>query len=125
MAEINEGKCLFCEQKFSKRSIKRHLDSCKARKDEYDTGVTAVNLERYFCISIQGYYDPEYWIYIDMPTSATLKVLDSFLRNIWLECCGHLSMFEIDGSIYSISPDRDYRDRRHNNTCFIHVLRGA
>jgi len=27
--------------------------------------------------------------------NAALSDLDSFLRDIWLECCGHLSAFEI------------------------------
>ena len=32
---------------------------------------------------------------IDIKANATLRELDDFLRNIWLECCGHLSSFEI------------------------------
>ena len=32
-----------------------------------------------------------------MRGSATLKDLDSYLRAIWLECCGHLSRFSLGG----------------------------
>jgi hypothetical protein len=36
---------------------------------------------------------PEYWLYIEGKEKATFKQLDDFLRNIWLECCGHMSAF--------------------------------
>ena len=32
-----------------------------------------------------------------MKGSATLQDLDGYLRAIWLECCGHLSMFSTGG----------------------------
>jgi hypothetical protein len=42
-----------------------------------------------------------------MRGSATLTKLDSYLRTIWLECCGHLSMFTIGGwGGTEISPSR-------------------
>lgn len=34
-----------------------------------------------------------------------LRALDDYLRDLWLECCGHLSMFEIGGRTYSMEPD--------------------
>jgi len=37
--------------------------------------------------------------------NATLSDLDSFLRDIWLECCGHLSAFEIDETYYENNVD--------------------
>jgi hypothetical protein len=30
-------------------------------------------------------------LYVD--ERATFKTLDTFLRNLWLECCGHMSRF--------------------------------
>ena len=33
---------------------------------------------------------------------ATLRELDQFLRAVWLECCGHLSHFTINGVEYSV-----------------------
>ncbi len=38
-----------------------------------------------------------YWLDLEMAESKTLKHLDSYLRAIWLECCGHLSQFSIGG----------------------------
>ena len=41
-----------------------------------------------------------------MKPEATLSALDGFLRKIWLECCGHLSSFEIGDRRYErISED--------------------
>jgi hypothetical protein len=40
---------------------------------------------------------PMFWLDLEMRGSATLKDLDSYLRAIWLECCGHLSQFSVGG----------------------------
>ncbi len=34
-----------------------------------------------------------YWLFLDIPLTSTLSTLDSFLRAVWLECCGHMSAF--------------------------------
>src|SRR5437588_1480433 len=41
-------------------------------------------------------------MHLEVPASATLTVLDRFLRDTWLECCGHLSAFEIAGVRYAV-----------------------
>ena len=46
-------------------------------------------------------------MHLEMPASDALADLDGFLRDIWLECCGHLSEFTIGGTSYSSEPD-DY-----------------
>lgn len=48
-----------------------------------------------------------YWLVIEVKDTATLKDVDQFLRNIWLECCSHLSAFEIDGLSYKSFPGTD------------------
>src|SRR5207237_6336856 len=47
----------------------------------------------------------QYWLHVEMRGPATLAELDGFLRDIWLECCGHLSAFRIEGKSYSVAPD--------------------
>jgi len=49
-------------------------------------------------------------MHLEVPADATLEELDDFLRNIWLECCGHMSAFEIKGKIYSVAPMADFDD---------------
>ena len=43
-----------------------------------------------------------------MRADTTLQQLDDFLRGMWLECCGHLSQFTIQGTRYSnLAPRPD------------------
>lgn len=42
----------------------------------------------------------KYRLVIEVKNTATLEDVDQFLRDIWLECCDHLSAFEIDGISY-------------------------
>ena len=36
-----------------------------------------------------------------------MATLDRFLRDTWLECCGHLSAFEIGGIRYAVDAGLD------------------
>jgi len=49
-----------------------------------------------------------YWMHLEAPVDATLADLDDFLRDAWLECCGHLSAFTIGGISYASSVDPDW-----------------
>ena len=51
--------------------------------------------------AIEGRDYPDYWLHLEMTSDAPLRVLDQFLRDTWLECCGHLSAFFIQGREYS------------------------
>jgi len=85
------GKCYICNKTFSKDGMTKHLK--KHLKDDGDA--------KLFHIMVDGMYNPEYWLHIEISANAKLKDLDQFLRDIWLECCGHLSAFEIDGVSYN------------------------
>jgi len=47
----------------------------------------------------------DYWAHLEVPRTATLHALDVYLRELWLECCGHLSQFEIGARTYAINTD--------------------
>jgi hypothetical protein len=49
---------------------------------------------------VQDPYWPHFWLHVLAPLDATLGDLDRVLRDTWLECCGHMSEFEIDGTRY-------------------------
>lgn len=87
--------------------MNKHLPTCKERlkQMEVETGAKSCG---YFELAIYPKYNKDYWLFIEIRETATLKDLDSFLRDIWLECCGHLSAFEIDGTRYEVMPDRDF-----------------
>jgi len=80
----------------------KHLASCERRESIYKTpsGNGKSGKKKVFHIIVEGYNQPEYWIHLDVRTDATLEDLDMFLREIWLECCGHLSAFTIQGTRY-------------------------
>lgn len=48
-------------------------------------------------LRVQDASDKDYWLNLEMVGPASLERLDSYLRAIWLECCGHLSKFTIGG----------------------------
>jgi len=43
-------------------------------------------------------------MHVAVPVTAPLRKLDDFLRHTWLECCAHMSAFEIDGMRYASAP---------------------
>ncbi len=83
----------------------RHLKACKIRAEENDStaarGTTKGSaLRTVYHLQVEGLYLPMYWMHIEIPENATLQDLDLFLRETWLECCGHLSSFEIEGRTF-------------------------
>ena len=103
------SKCYFCDEEFNKISCLKHLDKCEKRHKYYET---KENKKNYFTIKIEG--DKDYYLYVDISKKAKLEELDFFLRNIWLECCGHMSVFNIYGDNYSSYPDSDFDDSDMN-----------
>lgn len=104
--EVSQGICNFCQGEFAKNKITQHLKSCKARLA--GSAKQEGNKQRLFHLQVEGKYRPGYWMHLEVPAAATLDELDDFLRYIWLECCGHLSEFEIDGESYSANPEDDF-----------------
>jgi len=101
----SEGECRFCHKIFSGRGIGKHLLACEAKK-EIDEALNRRKKQGdiyHLAISAWG----PYWLHIEMKGTATLFKLDKFLREIWLECCGHLSQFTIRGVSYSSYEEHD------------------
>lgn len=95
------GTCALCGYQSSKAGMTRHLKTCPGKHDASGKGRAA----RLFHLRVESAESPLYWLDLEIKASATLMQLDDFLRAIWLECCGHLSAFEIAGLQYS--PDVD------------------
>ena len=87
----------------------KHLSACRRRAGIEGSGsdgpaktpAKAPVRVRSFRIGVEDRYDPRFWMHLDVPKSRKLRELDTFLRNIWLECCGHLSAFHISGVKYN------------------------
>jgi hypothetical protein len=99
------GKCRYCKNIFEKSIIKDHIHSCEERKAVLEKK----EMRKCFHILVTGYgYYGVYWLHLEVPLRATLKYLDFELREIWLECCGHLSAFTIGGVRYASCPDDEF-----------------
>lgn len=92
-------------------SMTNHLMSClKKQEASAESSKRKPKKTKVFHIVVEGYYRPDYWMHLDVPVNATLQNLDGFLRGIWLECCGHMSAFTIEGQDYSASPFGGFDD---------------
>src|ERR1035438_1184125 len=96
------GKCYLCNETFKKAAMTRHLAKC-AGPAVPPAAATAVEARTgaSFHLLVEGRYATAYWMHLAVPAAATLIKLDQFLRDIWLECCGHMSSFGIGGNRYS------------------------
>ncbi|AZV59053.1 hypothetical protein DMR38_07440 [Clostridium sp. AWRP] len=104
-----KGKCYYCNREFSKAGISKHIKSCKVMKESMglDENSSSSKINK-FILEVYSKYNKDYWMYITIDINCTLKNLDQFLRDIWVECCGHLSMFEIYGKRYESEIDEDW-----------------
>ena len=90
-----KGNCYLCGAEISKGAIKNHI-----LKKHGGEGQECALLK------VEGAYDKDYWLYIDVPLEETLEAVDAFLRDIWLECCDHMSAFSMKGKYWD--EDTDY-----------------
>ena len=86
-----EGSCELCGHVTAKAQMSRHLASCAPARDGKAPRDLLVQLR------LEAAGDARYWLQIEARQDATLKQLDSLLRRVWLECCGHMSTFRLGG----------------------------
>ena len=90
----------------------KHLESCKQRRAalEASSGRRKSAKAKVFHIVVEGLDLPQscqYWMHIEASAKATLEDLDEFLRDVWVECCGHMSAFIIEGTTYISEKDAE------------------
>ncbi len=109
---MTRGKCSSCKLVFSKAAMTRHLRTCREKHGAKPLrGHRTDRPASIFHATAEGRYAPEYWMHFEVPASARLADVDRFLRETWLECCGHLSAFTMRGKEYlSDLGDDDYDD---------------
>ena len=95
MAEQTKGLCKYCGKEYTKAGMLRHLPACKKRKEKLESEKGKRKCG-YFQIVLMAKYSKKYWLLIEVSENVTLKELDKFIRDIWVECCGHLSAYEIN-----------------------------
>jgi len=77
----------------------RHLLKCRTDHPP----AKSKKLRPTFLVMAEGRYLPEYWLIGEISAAETLDTLDAFLRDIWLECCGHMSAFTIGNTQYMLN----------------------
>jgi hypothetical protein len=94
----SRGTCAFCGREMAKGGLTRHLKACPERK----AAIAAADAEKgwtqkIYHLQVRDAWSSDFWLHLEMRGRATLADLDRYLRAIWLECCGHLSMFTTGG----------------------------
>jgi hypothetical protein len=79
----------------------KHLASCAPRHDPRRGESADLCLFR-----VESPGARMYWIDVEAKAASPIRGLDGLLRRVWLECCGHMSAFEIGGQRYSVHVDR-------------------
>ncbi len=94
----SRGQCKYCGDVLSKSQMTRHLANCPRRQEQIikNEGRSG-GKEMLYYLRVQDVGRGDFWLDLEMRGSATLKTLDVYLRAIWLECCGHLSRFSLNG----------------------------
>ena len=95
------GTCALCGEGLTRQGARKHFASCIPTHD-----LTGGSGEKLVHVRVTAPGLPAYWLDLEIKAHAKLDALDSFLRRTWLECCGHLSAFEI-GSVKYFSRGYD------------------
>ena len=104
---LSKGRCYYCQAIISKNGMTRHLRACEKRKLKIKSSKNSMLLnQKIFHIVIDDAYLKEYWLHIEVSGKLMLYELDQFIRDIWVECCDHLSAFEIDNTRYFSTYDK-------------------
>ena len=90
------GTCELCNATITKKEAKKHVSAClqESGRDAKAMG-RKKSPSKIFHLLIEGYgiSGDMYWMHLKALGSARLRDLDTFLRDTWLECCGHMSAF--------------------------------
>jgi hypothetical protein len=89
---VSSGKCRLCGRLIGKAQMTKHLKTCVSNH-AIAAPAKQGKRTRSLHIIVTATYDPRYWLHMEVPAKVTFARLDRVLRDIWLECCGHLSAF--------------------------------
>jgi len=83
----SRGKCLYCNQVFSQKEIGKHLAKHLADKEKAESvGAT----QTYIHVEVEA---DVMFLHLLVKGDVKMKTIDNFLRDIWLDCCDHMSNF--------------------------------
>ncbi len=115
-----QGTCSYCDTSYAKGGMIRHLRTCSDR----EAAISAANgtEKTLYHLRVDDEWAPPFWLDLEMWGAAPLGALDSYLRSIWLECCGHLSQFTTGGwGSRELSDDRCADEALGPDTELVHL----
>jgi hypothetical protein len=81
------GKCPFCNQTILLKAITKHLKNHLLEIEKKNDGKLRT---RYIHVKVDA---DVMFLHLLVRSDQKLKIIDDFLRKIWLDCCDHLSEF--------------------------------
>ena len=107
----NRGTCKVCQRSISSSRMGAHMQTHIPKDGRRTQYVIRIDDEGLF------------WMYLQVSGRHTLKKIDEFLRDEWLECCGHMSRFEIDDIPYESHPPVGWTRSKSMNHKVLSVLK--
>jgi hypothetical protein len=103
MVEVGktQGQCRLCGRSFAKAGMARHIRACRGK-------MAGSGDADGLLVALEDRYLASYWLVMEAAPTATWGDLDGFLRHIWVECCGHLSCFELGGTTFTDGAEEAY-----------------
>jgi hypothetical protein len=119
----SKGTCVYCGKELSKGGMTKHLTTCAKRQEAIAKAEAGKGTsESLYHLRVQDAYRKEFWLDLEMRGSKSLKDLDTYLRGIWLECCGHISEFYLGGAFsQEIGKSRKISDAFHVTHQMTHI----
>ncbi len=84
---LSFGKCCFCEELLGQHEVGKHLAKHLVSMEKAEIGKST---KQYYHIIVDA---EEMFLHMLVDGNAKMKVIDNYLKAIWLDCCGHLSNF--------------------------------
>ncbi len=97
----NKAACGLCGEEVAGKQMLRHVKICRLVHPLKE----GKRKQKIFTLRVTSCEYPDYFLYLEIEGKKKLSLLDGFLRDIWLECCGHISQFTIAGAVYSSYTD--------------------
>ena len=102
-ADNSLGQCHLCGIAVRADDASDHARSCVSaafQRMEYKNGLDSRRGEKGTMMFWVRGDEVRTWMMLAVRSDTSLLQLDHFLRNVWLECCGHMSRFDIGGALY-------------------------
>jgi hypothetical protein len=88
------GECFVCGESLAYGEMGDHLPSCL---EDAPLPSSRKTPSRGYLVGARDDERTDFWTYFLIPRSEQLVDLDQFLRETWVDCCGHLTAFRIKG----------------------------